>query len=284
MTRTLVIDCGAAQTRACLFVDGGARRFFFAPARGDEAAPRALEAGDVVVGRVRAVVPAMRGAFVDVGEDKDGLLSLRRGDPPVTEGAAVLVRVRRPAIAEKGALLSADWRAAVTDSEIEAIAAAALTARPPHVVRPPRDAVEAVLRRAEATNGEVGGPVDGVVVGGDIAALRAVEKAFAALEGVWMHARVSAAPEAFYDPVDGGERGAADALEAALEMSEALPGGGRLHIEETKGGCVVDIDTGTALGDKSRSDFVKDVDLATTATATVFAALDRRAIGGQAVL
>lgn len=67
MTPALLIECGAAETKAALVAGGEIVRFFFAPARGDEGLPRRLEAGDIVLGRIKKSAPALGGAIVDAG-------------------------------------------------------------------------------------------------------------------------------------------------------------------------------------------------------------------------
>lgn len=65
-------------------------------------------AGDILLGRVKAVVPGIRGAFVDIGDERDGFLAFpeKSGKSPVTEGQSVIVQVRSEAMAEKGARLA----------------------------------------------------------------------------------------------------------------------------------------------------------------------------------
>ncbi len=64
--------------------------------------------GDVVLGRVKAVVPSIRGAFIDIGDLRDGFLPLPDTSerPSVSEGDAAIVQVRHEAMAEKGARLT----------------------------------------------------------------------------------------------------------------------------------------------------------------------------------
>lgn len=64
--------------------------------------------GDIILGRVKAVVPGIRGAFVDIGDTRDGFLPFADKDtnPPVSEGEAVMVQVRGEAMADKGARLT----------------------------------------------------------------------------------------------------------------------------------------------------------------------------------
>jgi len=68
----------------------------------------AVRVGDVILGRVRAVVPSIRGAFIDVGDQRDGFLPFpeKAARSPVQEGEAVIVQVRNEAMADKGARLT----------------------------------------------------------------------------------------------------------------------------------------------------------------------------------
>lgn len=65
-------------------------------------------AGDVILGRVRAVVPSIRGTFINIGDQRDGFLPFpeKAARPPVQEGEAVIVQVRHEAMADKGARLT----------------------------------------------------------------------------------------------------------------------------------------------------------------------------------
>lgn len=65
--------------------------------------------GDIVFGRVTSVVKGMRGAFVDIGENRDGFLPFQDKDksPPVTEGEKLPVQIRNEQRDDKGARLSA---------------------------------------------------------------------------------------------------------------------------------------------------------------------------------
>ena len=66
----------------------------------------------VYVGRVERVVPGMRAAFVDIGQEKNGFLPLEErnlsGAEQLQTGMAVLVQVKKEAQGTKGAFLSRD--------------------------------------------------------------------------------------------------------------------------------------------------------------------------------
>jgi ribonuclease G len=96
--------------------DGKLEALRIEPLLGREARPL----GDIILGRVSRVVPAMDAAFVEIGMERAGFLPLRdakllaRGGKDdvrisdcVREGESVLVQVMREPFAEKGAQLSA---------------------------------------------------------------------------------------------------------------------------------------------------------------------------------
>jgi len=79
------------------------------------------QVGDVYLGRVKKVIPAMEAAFVDIGADRDGFLCLSAARPQpqlghtaarsrifacVREGEAIVVQVQAEARDDKGAKLS----------------------------------------------------------------------------------------------------------------------------------------------------------------------------------
>ncbi len=101
------------RARIALRSDGRLVELFFA---GDGAADAV---GSIVLGRVTAVLPGMEAAFVDIGAERAGFLSLAAprtdaGEPddalsglePVQEGAEVLVQITKTAQEGKGAGLT----------------------------------------------------------------------------------------------------------------------------------------------------------------------------------
>ena len=101
MTSEILINVGAGETRIALAEDGVLQAYVSAPAFAGGARP-----GDIYNGRVTRVAAAMQAAFVDIGQARDGFLSLRDA-PTLHEGAAVAVQVTREAMGEKGAKLTA---------------------------------------------------------------------------------------------------------------------------------------------------------------------------------
>jgi Ribonuclease G/E len=63
--------------------------------------------GDLHAGRIRARVPALAGAFVDIGSAPDGFLPDSAGAKGLTEGDRLAIRVTRAAIGGKGPRLAA---------------------------------------------------------------------------------------------------------------------------------------------------------------------------------
>lgn len=76
----------------------------------DEANDAAAEA--IFLGRVERVVPGMKAAFVDIGQEKNGFLPLQErnltGTAALQSGMNVLVQIRKEAQGTKGAFLTRD--------------------------------------------------------------------------------------------------------------------------------------------------------------------------------
>ena len=74
--------------------------------------PREQSTEAIYLGRVERVVPGMRAAFVDIGQEKNGFLPLEEKNLPegikLQSGMAVLVQVKKEAQGSKGAFLSRD--------------------------------------------------------------------------------------------------------------------------------------------------------------------------------
>ncbi|MFO1156857.1 MAG: ribonuclease E/G [Rhodospirillales bacterium] len=181
--------------------------------------------GDLRLGRITALAPALGAAFVDIGSDRPGLL-MRADAPPgrsLAAGETVLVRVARAPSAEKGAKLDARLPPGTAD----AVAAAAV--RAPCLVERGDDPVVALLRAAA-------GPSLRRVVVDDaptLSALRAAVPAVAGILELWSGRQPLFAAE-----------GIDEAIEAALSAQVPLPSGGRLTIEETEALVAIDVDSG----------------------------------------
>jgi ribonuclease G len=120
----ILINVGAAEIRVAVVEDGRLEALSREQTLGDDdeaTAGRSL-VGDIVLGRVAKVVPAVQAAFVEIGHERAGFLGARearclasdaQGDHEpaigqlVREGDAVLVQIVKDPIGEKGARLSA---------------------------------------------------------------------------------------------------------------------------------------------------------------------------------
>ncbi|HEX3486559.1 MAG TPA: Rne/Rng family ribonuclease [Micropepsaceae bacterium] len=139
MPRDVLINAGAGEVRVAVLEDGVLDQLWLERTLGLEETPgrkrdRAAAGarsivGDIILGRVQRVLPAMQAAFVNVGLDRAGFLAARearprtaifRDDPYtdedrqlrisdfVREGEEIMVQVVKDPIAEKGARLSAN--------------------------------------------------------------------------------------------------------------------------------------------------------------------------------
>ncbi|HEU0215118.1 MAG TPA: ribonuclease E/G [Stellaceae bacterium] len=243
----LLIAIGPGEWRAAWVEDGEARELYVE--RGDTKPP-----GSRHLGRVVRVVPALDAALVDIGDERPGFLPLR--DAPrnatVSEGAAVVVEVRREAWQDKAPRLSGKLPdAAVLPAEL----------RPPAQLLPaPGLAAALALRLPMAPAGI---EVD------DVAAVAELRRVFTDVEIDVRHGDEW--------PIE------LDALfEAALSPSLAIGEGGSLHIEETHAATMIDVDTGSPAG---RSSSARAALAANRAAARLVAQeLRRRNIGGAVVI
>ncbi|MEK7265110.1 MAG: ribonuclease E/G [Pseudomonadota bacterium] len=255
MTRTVFIDCGAAETRAAMFDGDEVTHFWFGPARGDEGLPRSPQTGDIVSGRVKSVAKSLNGAFVDIGAERDGFLPLSKDAKPPVEGARLIASVRRPQIDAKGAVLTLDWASGLS-------------------------ALEKAKSEAQAASSAVG------LIG---------EVSDAALSAVRHFARIaSGAAVAVNDPAVKSvleRHGAAvrvepaqdwdDVITRSLERSVGLASGALLHFHETKAGALIDIDTASA-SDGATGALNDKINLA--AAAHLPKEISRRAIAGRVII
>ena len=140
MRRDVLISAGAGEVRVAVVEDGALDQLWLERTIGFEEIPghkreRAANGasrsivGDIILGRVQRVLPAMQAAFVNIGLDRAGFLAARearprtaifRDDPYteedrqlhisdfVREGEEILVQAVKDPIAEKGARLSAN--------------------------------------------------------------------------------------------------------------------------------------------------------------------------------
>ncbi len=255
MTLTLLIACGAAETKAALLQGGEPVRFFFAPARGDEGLPRAAEAGDIVLARIKTAAPALGGAFADIGAGADAFLPVRRTAKAPVEGALLLLGVRRPALGGKGAVLEATWKRGLSPRQAAALSG---SGGAPRLLTQSFDPAIMIARRAAAF--------------GATAIIVSRPDAQRALAAEGIAAKIDDERFADFD--------LEEAIAEALALLVPLGGGARLVVAETAGGAVIDIDAGAA-ADAARkpNDAVNE-----RAAKRLFAELSRRAIGGRIIV
>jgi ribonuclease G len=141
MSQEILINVGAAEIRIAVVEDGKLQALTCERTLGADGEAAAGRVGDIVLGRVAKVLPAIQAAFVEIGHERAGFLgarearclagplrqaqheglanaltlSLSKGasehEPPigelVREGDEVLVQIVKDPIGEKGARLSA---------------------------------------------------------------------------------------------------------------------------------------------------------------------------------
>ena len=258
MTRRLLIECGAAQTRAAFLVGDEPMHFWFGPARGDENLPAPPQAGDLFAGRVRSVSKPLGGAFIDIGAERDGFLPFRKNEKPLSEGAQIIVMARRPPIDGKGAVLRIAADEDLHDGLIE-------QARKFGVGELGRSNDAAVMAFC----------VCGLDRGGDFEILVGEPASKRALED-WSndtHAKIE--PELF-------ERYLIDeAIEEMFGQRITLENGAELIFHETEAGVLIDIDSAAAAG---RALLAINDKINESAARRMFLEIQRRQIGGRVIV
>jgi Ribonuclease G/E len=213
LRRELLISAGPGEWRAAWLEDGVAAELHVE--RGDT-----LPAGSIHLGRVLRLVAGLDAALVDIGDARPGFLPVRVGGMELSEGARIVVQIRREAQRGKGALLST--RIVAGDAARLVVLAAGL--EPPARLDPAPGFAAALALRLPG--------VPERILTDDSAVLRELRDAFPAAEIA--HRGVEEWP------VD------LDALfDAALASTLAVPGGGSLHIEEARATVLIDVDSGT---------------------------------------
>jgi len=253
LPRELLIAAGPGEWRAVWLEDGLAVELHVE--RGDT-----RPAGSIQLGRVVRLAAGLAAAFVDIGEERPGFLPIRhaaasgpRLPTELTEGARVVVRIRREAQSDKGALLT-------LRDDRDRLAERAARLDPPVQLDPmPGFAASLALRLPGLPER---------VLADDQAVLPELRAAFA---------DAAVAHRAAADwPAD------LDALfEAALAPTLALPGGGSLHIEESRAAVLIDVDTGTPqAGTADRAALATNLE----AAAAIARQLRLRQLGGGIVI
>jgi ribonuclease G len=256
----LLVSAGFGETRIALVVDG--RLADYQVARDSEVSLL----GNLYLGRVTRVMPAMQAAFVEIGTSRAGFLSLRearhlstRPEPGISdcvrEGEALAVMVIREAEGDKGPRLTAN---VARTPELET---RCRMARPPARLATAPSLLERVLR--DLPQGVTRIAID------DARTAQAMRAACPDLE-----ARMETVHQAFDD-----------ALEEDIARLSApritLPGGGWITIEATEGFTAIDVNSGGYAASGGREETALAVNL--EAAQEVARQIRLRAIGGLVV-
>jgi len=122
MPQEILINAGAAETRIAVVEDGRLQALTSELTLGEDHGASRSRIGEILLGRVRKVVPAVQAAFVDIGMERAGFLALREAaalNPAIKEGEigdylregdAVLVQIVKDTIGDKGALQRREHR------------------------------------------------------------------------------------------------------------------------------------------------------------------------------
>ncbi len=247
-TRKLIIECGVAETRAVLIENDETRRFWFGPARGDEAADRMPVCGRRFAGKILSTDKSLNAMFVDIGAATAGFLPLAKGEAGVSDGAMIGVEVKRAPRGAKGATLSRLVGEACGQG-----------------VGPLGEAADAVLQAMSV----LGGGVDEVII--DSGAASAVLRRHTTSSAQVTHESGNLF-EAY---------GATAALDGAFARAITLPSGGRLTIDEAEALTAIDVDSASAISASSER-----LSARINKEAVIVAACEikRRDIGGQIVI
>jgi ribonuclease G len=217
LRRELLIAVGPGEWRAAWIEDGVAAELHLE--RGDSNPP-----GAVFLGRVVRLLPGLDAALVDIGGDRPGFLPLRAGETRPDEGARIVVQLRREAQQDKGALLSTRIVPPAGMPDLQHRLGDMAGRDPPAQLFPKPGFAGALALRLPA--------MPDTLVADDPAIIRELRDAFPAGEVAQRSAKDW--------PFD------LDALfEAALTPTLALPGGGAIHIAETRAAVLIDVDAGT---------------------------------------
>jgi Ribonuclease G/E len=251
----LLIGAGPGEWRAAWVEQGAAVELYVE--RGDTA-----PAGSIQLGRVVRRTPGLDAVLVDIGNERPGFLPLgdAAADKRLDEGARVIVQVRREAQQDKGARLSAHIAPPRQGLDPAELTARAARLDPPAQLDPPPGLAAALALRLPARPEHV--------FTDDAAIVRELRDAFPEAE---------IAHRASEDwPLDLDA-----AFAAALAPSLALPGGGRIHIAETRAAVLIDVDTGTPdAASAERAALAANL----TAATTIARQLRLRQLGGGIVI
>jgi len=198
-----------------------------------EKAGQGSVAGGVYLGRVVRVEPSLNAAFVEIGQDKPGLLPLKRQGAQPTEGDAVIVQVRRDGREEKGVRLTTSVKVPV-----DVVALARGKQPPSQLIAPP-----AVWQTAlEALSAE------------QVASITCDRRVDVTPIADWcrryrpgMESKVSFLPDRDWVP---SRTDIKECIGEALEEEVSLPGGGKLLIEPVRTLTAIDVNSAAATAEK----------------------------------
>ena len=219
MRRELLIAAGPGEWRAGLLEDGALVELYVE--RDDTRL-----AGSIQLGRVVRRAPGLDSAFVEIGDARPGLVPAREADADgirLDEGARIIVEVRREGQQDKGARLSTRLRPD-RGLDVKALRRRAAGLEPPAQLYPSMGFGLALALRLP-------GMPDRTLTD-DPAIVPELRAAFP-------EAEIVVAAVANW-PIDLDA-----AIDNALAPSLALSGGGFVHIQETRGATVIDVDTGS---------------------------------------
>lgn len=249
MASEILVNAGAGETRVAWIVDGVLQGYAAEPAFG-----HGVQVGDIILGRVTRVMPAMQAAFVAIGEERDGFLSLRDSDTSVHEGAAMVVRVTREPLGEKGAKLTG--RVTLTP-ELET---RSRIAKPPALLMPGPGIVERCL----------GAWKDGAILVDDARMAKDLAAKFPDRE-------IAAVREDLFARHD-----LEDQVALLWQRRVPLPCGGWITIEKTEGLTAIDVNSGSFAASGGRGDTARLVNQEAARAAGRHIRL--RGIGGSIVV
>lgn len=269
MSREILIHAGVGETRIAVMEDGRLHTLH-SEALLNGNAPKI---GDIILGRVTRVTPAMQAAFVAIGTQPDGFLAHRdaRGlasdaadiSHCVQEGQEILVRVTREAMGKKGPRLCA----LSPDALPEKPAAARKSAKPPVTLYREPDLIARTLRDHAADASRI-------VIDGAAGFAAAREFCRAAMPEIEARIALFAEPGALFDTLE-------EEIDGLSRPRVTLPSGGWIAIEPTEGFTAIDVNSGRFAASASREETSLAVNL--EAATEIGRQMALREIGGLIV-
>jgi Ribonuclease G/E len=215
----LLIAVSPGEWRAAWLEDGVAVELYVE--RGDM-----RPTGSIHLGRVVRLATGLDAAFVDIGDERPGFLPVQTGTAAeLHEGARILVQIRREAQRGKGARLSTRIQPrGGGQGDPARLAELAADLDPPVQLDPAPGFAAALALRLPGEPERILADAPAV--------LRELRTTFPAAD---IAHRMR---EDWPIDLDG-------LIDTALAPTLALPGGGSLHIEESRAAVLIDVDTGT---------------------------------------